>query len=163
MKSITLHPSSVLAGLVLATLAFFATGAYQSQSPGRVRPSQGQERLFGQVPAQAWVFARVRVSTDSTGQLLAQENYTVPSDRYLVVTGEKEAHGFELGILRVNGALDGYTSAGLKGIEIYYGGSGYSIDTHGTRFILQPGTTLSFDTPNNANFELDLWGYLEPL
>jgi len=66
MKPVTLHPLSVLAGLVLACLVVLSIGAAQTPRPTT------KTTFVGEVPAEWWMYATTP--------------YTVPSDRRLVVT-----------------------------------------------------------------------------
>jgi len=70
MKSITLHPLSVLAGLVLAGLVVLSTGAAQTIPTSR-------PAFLGYVPADQWTY--VLLQGGGSG-------YVVPADKRFVVT-----------------------------------------------------------------------------
>ena len=150
MKPITLHPLSVLAGLVLAGgLLVLASAA---QSPGRLQNIPTHDvRVVGQIPAEDWVFARLHILNNG-GTITINETFTVPSDKYFVVTAVSSSYYN----LLVNGILDPYTSDGLTAVSLS------PSDNHGTRFVFQPGTALSLPNPGpGSQMQVNLWGYLE--
>ena len=119
MKPITLHPVSVLAGLVLPALVFFATGAAQSPLPTKTV-------FVGEVPAEWWT--HVELPNDLS-------SFTVPAGRCLVVTAS-----FGGTSLLVNGQ-----NASLL-MELLDSAYGYS--SNGTRVSFAPGTILTSRSPN---------------
>src|SRR5262245_24877569 len=111
MKPITLHPISVLAGLVLAGLTFLATGAAQIPRPTRTV-------FVGEVPAEWWTYVDLPNP---------QSSFTVPTGRHLVVTAV--AGGSSL-------VVDGQSAAAL----VQFLEAGFSTSPNGTRVPFAPGT-----------------------
>src|SRR5262245_966240 len=68
MKTISLHPFSVLVGVVLAGLVALSTGAMQAIPTKAV--------LVGEIPADWWTYV----------VLTPSQSFTVPSGRHFVVT-----------------------------------------------------------------------------
>lgn len=135
MKPFTLHPGSVLLGLVLAAVLAVLVGA---QSPGTVHPIPIREaRLVGEIPADWWV--RIRLNTDGG----SFDTYTVPSNRYLVI-----ALTDSIGIL-----ADGQDLSAELRPFLYT-----SSQANGARFVVPPGVQLSSQLS-----VVRIWGYLEPV
>lgn len=157
MKPVTLHPVCLALGVALASLFALPSSAVQVPSNARPIPTISN-CLPSRIPAGDWVFVRVRAAVDGGGTVLYQDNYTVPTDRYFVVTALSHSSN-GLDALLVNGANDRQTIEGL-GIAKFETG----LNNYGTRFVLPPGTTLSEPAVQpGTSFELRLWGYLEPL
>lgn len=141
MKPITLHPVSVLAGLALAGLVVLATGA--AQAIATLRPI-----VVGVVPADQWTYFKIQDS-------LGVPSYTVPSDRYLVVTRLVSLAGPFTGLTR-NG-VNCYEQFAAVGAQVT-SASAWS-DVGNTRVVLQPGDLLS----GTGGYVINVWGYLEPV
>lgn len=140
LKPITLHPSSVLVGLGLAAMVAVLTGAVQSV--GGSRPVPTELRIVGHIPASWWT--RVTVTPTSP--------FTVPPDRYFVVT----MADFSAGSVQVDG--NGIDFMPVQ--DCYYWGADISRDTL-TRLSFPPGTVLTIATWSSSSSTL--WGYLEPV
>jgi hypothetical protein len=133
MKPITLHPVSVLAGILLAGAIVVLAGA--AQAPGGFQSIPVRDvRLIGEIPAEWWTFV----------QLDAGTAYTVPQDRWFVVTAATDS------TLQV----DGQVGAGDLGPVFYP----QAQNGNGTRVSFGPGTLLEY--PIGV---VRLWGYLEPV
>jgi hypothetical protein len=148
MKPITLHPLSVLAGLALAVLAFFATGAAQRTGALQAIPTQ-PVRVVGQIPAENWVFFELTTKW-SNGVVTRQDVYNVPADRFLVLTaggsGNVLVNGLDVGLT--------YAFSGLSDEE--------------TRVVFAPGSAISlrylsdYATCNCSGSNTGhFWGYFE--
>ena len=139
MKPITLHPTSVLAGLGLAALLALVSGA--AQSAGSTRPVPVEQQIIGHIPASWWTWVTISHTTP----------FTVPSDRYFVVTtadiyaGGVQADGNWLDFTVVQDALGPY----------------YSVRDTGTRLSFPPGTVLALAA--SSTYASTFWGYLEPV
>jgi hypothetical protein len=114
MKPITLHPASVLAGLVLAALVFSVTGAAQTPLPAKTV-------FVGEVPGDWWTYVEITNNLTS---------FTVPSGRRLVVTASFGSF---------NLIFDGQSARQLMEMLA----SGYGYDPNGTRVSFAPGTILT--------------------
>lgn len=137
MKPITLHPLSVLAGLVLAGALLVLASA--AQSPGRLQSIPTHDvRVVGVIPAEWWTYI------DLSG---ASQTYTVPFDRYLVVTSHYLYSGG--GVVLADGQPTKLEAVNYQG----------SSDRNGTRIAFPPGTVLTLSIPGGAT----IWGYLEPV
>jgi len=147
MKPITLHPVSVLVGLLLAGLMVLASGA--AQSPGVVHHPRTE--VVGQVPAEWWTYV----------ELSPTQSFTVPADRYFVVTGTGDPYSSNPNLLE-DGQATGRVSILVSWRELVWGGNGgvgEAIDMNGTRVVFAPGTSL---TQPSLGSITRLWGYLEP-
>jgi hypothetical protein len=138
MKPITLHPASVVAGLALAGLVFFASGAVQTPIPTRTV-------FVGEVPPNWWTYVVLSTAPDGT----PIQSYAVPVDHHFVVTA--------CSISSFAGVLaDGQdSSAPLASVNQALGREG-----NGTRVPFLPGTLLTESVPGSIAY---LWGYLEPV
>lgn len=135
MKTITLHPVSVLVGLGLAGLALALTGA--AQTPGAVRHlPDTQFRVVGEIPAEWWTYVRLS---------LPSQPYTVPSDKRFVVTAVQLPGS---GDVLANGA------SVVPQLQAMSFGS----DNHGTRVVFDSGAVLEVLAST-----VQFWGYLEPV
>ena len=135
MRTITLHPVSVLVGCALAGLAVVVSG-FQSQHPGLTMPVR-EVRLVGEIPAEWWTYVDVQTVASGT------KTFTVPADRYFVVTrremsGTLLANGQDV-TLAMNGAAPG--------------------EQNPAPVAFAPGTLLAAGDTYVAR----LWGYLEPV
>src|SRR5437867_1728022 len=74
MKPITLHPLSVLAGLVLAGVAVLLAGAAAQT------PIPTKTLFVGEVPAEWWTYVELRTAPDGT----PTDSYTIPVNRHFV-------------------------------------------------------------------------------
>lgn len=137
MKPITLHPASVLAGLVLAGALVVVSGAAQSHGTVQSIPSH-DVRLIGEIPAGWWTHIL----------LTASQPFTVPADRTLVVTLA------DYPSIIANGQPES-----LLPVTVYPYNADH--DRNGTRVVFQPGAVISLPSPTISPFSL--WGYLEPL
>lgn len=145
MKPITLHPVSVLVGAALVGLSLLLIGAAQA-SFGTVRPVPTPEvRLVGEIPAEWWTYLKLNDNLVPT--------YTVPSDRFLVVTRVTGT----LGLIRKNGAMWEEELKPVSGIFSNFANPW--TDVGNTRVVARPGDVLSVTSQTN----LDIWGYLEPV
>jgi len=141
MRTITLHPVSVLVGCALAGLAVLSTGAAQQQHPSMATPTR-EVRLVGEIPGEWWTHVYVASQPNGTPSY----TYTVPSDRQLVVTlasggGNVLADGQQIG-------------QALIPLEM-----GSNADRNGTRAVIPAGSVLTA----YAGVSATLWGYLEPV
>lgn len=135
MKPIQLRPVTVLAGLVLAVV--LAVLAEAAQSPGTVHQIPIRDvQLVGEIPAEWWTSVELRGANNPP-----ELTYSVPSDRYFVVTnGSNVADGV---------FVDGQpTSPLLVGLG------------NDTRVVYQPSALL---TVSDGHGTSRLWGYLEPV
>lgn len=142
MKPITLHPVSVLVGLVLGGALI---GLAAAQSPGSVQSIPVRDvRLVGEIPAEWWVFVELE---NVNG--VPVTTYTVPAGHSFVVTqtiGTPWIHA------------DGQPIGPLLGWD-----TGAGITALGdTRVPLGPGTLLTNAMPSSSSTSR-MWGYLEPL
>jgi len=115
MKPITLHPLSVLAGLVLSGAIFVLAGAAQSHGTVQSIPIH-DVRLVGEVPAEWWTYAEITTT----------QSFTVPAGHYFVVTASGGQSAF----------ADG-RNVGTQLAATYYGIGGI------TRVPFAPGTVLT--------------------
>jgi hypothetical protein len=137
MKSITLHPSSVLVGLVLAGAFVVLAGA--GQAPGGVQSIPKRDvHLVGHIPAEWWTFVYVEGGFST---------YTVPADRHFVVTLCSSGQA-----IRVNGQPFRF-GLSTQALELW------QVQQNGTRVVIAPGSLIE-GSPGSASL---LWGYLEPV
>lgn len=134
MKAITLHPVSVLVGAALVGLSLVLTGA--AQGPWAAQPVPRTVHVVDEIPAEWWTYVPLAPG---------QPAFTVPIDKRLVVTAIEPNQGDIL----ANG-LSCLTQIRPARIN--------SDESHGTRVVFDPGTTLA--APNTPG---QLWGYLEPV
>ena len=136
MKAVSLHPFSVLVGLALAGLVAISMGAAQS-----VQQIPTRTKLVGFVPAEWWTFVAIDSSSPTP-------SYTVPADRYLVVT----LADLKSGVLLADGEQ---VSDRLSVVSAVYG----RIERP-ARVSFPPGTLFAFGPIGGS---AQLWGYLEPV
>lgn len=149
MKPISLHPISVLVGLALAGLVAFSTGAAQS-----VQPIPTRTQVFGRVPAEWWTHVALTTITNG-GTNTRQDVYTVPADRYFVITASLLTE-----TMTVNGVNVGLHDV-LRPTMVNDGEP-----NEPTRCVFAPGTVLTMPPCQgncSQNTTAHLWGYLEPL
>ncbi|MEQ1895516.1 MAG: hypothetical protein ABL998_23500 [Planctomycetota bacterium] len=145
MKPITLHPLSVLAGIALAGVLFVVSGA--AQSHGTLQPIPSHDiRVVSEVPAEWWTFIRLDSSSP----------YTVPSDRFLVVT---RVTGSDASQFRKNGATWQVELQPVLGNFSNFPNPW--TDVGNTRVVAQPGDVLTLQATGGEI--LSIWGYLEPV
>jgi hypothetical protein len=144
MKPITLHPFSVLAGFVLAAVLSLVSGAAQTAGPHR--PVPVDQQIIGHIPASWWT--SVYVDSDSP----THQTYTVPTDKYLVVTVAAVS-----ATLLVNGQVSDldFSVVNMASSNPYW------FETAGTRIVIPPGSVLT-ESPTYGG-SIRLWGYLEPV
>src|SRR5262245_48110599 len=117
MKTIALHPASVLAGLALAAVL----GA--AQSVARVQPLPKETvRPVGEIPAEWSTYVQLRTAPDGT----PISTYTVPLNRHFVVTRCNEYYPV---------FVDGQNMPALVGVNQYNPDWGAG---NGTRVPLPP-------------------------
>ena len=156
MKTITLHPGSVLAGLALAGALTIMAGAAQSPGTSHSIPIR-DVRLVGGIPAEWWTYVEIRTDADGT----PTDTYTVPPDRYFVVTRCTISQSSTP--VLINGesmtpsllGVSQYSTTGGQGTGYFNSGS----EGNGTRVPLPPGASLALSLPSSYAY---LWGYLEP-
>lgn len=137
MKPITLHPLSALVGISIATLVLLGTSAQTIAT---------RDRIVGYVPAEQWTHFAL-------GDLGPNPNaFTVPLNRRLVIT--RLTGSFSN--LAVNGV-----SAGSRLSAVSASTASAWADVGNTRVVLQPGDVLG-GLPG-FGFQVQVWGYLEPL
>jgi len=146
MKPIALHPVSVLAGLALAGLLVVAAGAAQRQ-PAIAQHVPPGVHACGQIPASWWTHVRLVDAAPNP----VHTSFTVPNDRYFVVTLRKSASQVLQDGQLVDIWLDGVPDRAGSGGPEY----------NGTRIVFPPGSLL--ETPAGSGLTATLWGYLEPV
>lgn len=138
MKPITLHPVSVLVGVALVGLAVFLTGAQQPVVARHVPPDL---QVCGEIPAEWWTFVQLNNG-------LPPQTFTVPPDRYFVVT-QVQADG-----------VVSYTGGNVNELLGLYNESENL--GNGSRVAIPPGSSVSVGGIGGYR-TADVWGYLEPV
>lgn len=154
MKPITLHPLSVLAGLVLSGALVVLAGA--AQAPGGVQsiPTRDVRVVgIGEIPAEWWVYFELGVDQ----ACLPTSSFVVPQDRWLVLTIVTAASSQPVPSpprLVVDGvpAPDFLTSAVWTPLGGFNQGD--------TRITFPPGSVIHSAT---CGYIVGAWGYLQPV